>query len=37
MKVTIIGLGLIGGSIAIDLRAEGFAPKLPVSITMKST
>lgn len=28
MKVTIIGLGLIGGSIAIDLRAEGFATEI---------
>jgi prephenate dehydrogenase len=27
MKVTIIGLGLIGGSIAIDLRKAGFAAK----------
>lgn len=25
MKVTIVGLGLIGGSAAIDMRAEGFA------------
>ena len=25
MKITIIGLGLIGGSIAIDLRKAGFA------------
>lgn len=28
MKVSIIGLGLIGGSIAIDLRAEGFATEI---------
>lgn len=27
MKVTVIGLGLIGGSIAIDLRKAGFATK----------
>jgi prephenate dehydrogenase len=28
MKTTIIGLGLIGGSIAIDLRKAGFATKI---------
>lgn len=28
MKVTIVGLGLIGGSIAIDLRATGFATEI---------
>jgi prephenate dehydrogenase len=28
MKVTIIGLGLIGGSVAIDLRKKGFATEL---------
>jgi len=28
MNVTIIGLGLIGGSIAIDLRHSGFATRL---------
>ena len=28
MNVTIVGLGLIGGSIAIDLRASGFAKKI---------
>lgn len=28
MKVTVVGLGLIGGSLAIDLRAEGFATQI---------
>lgn len=28
MNVTIVGLGLIGGSLAIDLRAEGFATRI---------
>jgi prephenate dehydrogenase len=28
MRVTIVGLGLIGGSVAIDLRATGFATHL---------
>ena len=28
MKITIIGLGLIGGSLAIGLRESGFATKL---------
>ena len=28
MIVTIVGLGLIGGSLALDLRANGFASKL---------
>lgn len=28
MKITIIGLGLIGGSLALDLRANGFARHL---------
>lgn len=28
MKVTIVGLGLIGGSIAIDIRAKGFASEI---------
>ncbi|MEM6344005.1 MAG: prephenate dehydrogenase [Bacteroidota bacterium] len=28
MKITIIGLGLIGGSLALDLRANGFAHHL---------
>ena len=28
MKVTIVGLGLIGGSIAIDLRAKAFATEI---------
>lgn len=28
MKVTIVGLGLIGGSIAIDIRAKGFATEI---------
>ncbi|MEL6650918.1 MAG: prephenate dehydrogenase [Bacteroidota bacterium] len=28
MKITIIGLGLIGGSLALDLRANGFASQL---------
>jgi len=28
MKVTIVGLGLIGGSMAIDIRKAGFASEL---------
>lgn len=28
MKVTVVGLGLIGGSLAIDLRAAGFATEV---------
>lgn len=28
MKVTVVGLGLIGGSLAIDLRDEGFASQI---------
>ena len=28
MKITIIGLGLIGGSLAIDLRKSKFATEL---------
>ena len=28
MKVTVIGLGLIGGSIALDLRKKKFATEL---------
>ena len=28
MKITVIGLGLIGGSIAKDLRNSGFATEL---------
>ena len=28
MKITIIGLGLIGGSIALDLKARGFATRI---------
>ena len=28
MTITIVGLGLIGGSLALDLRANGFASKL---------
>ena len=28
MKVGIIGLGLIGGSMAIDLRRKGFASEI---------
>ena len=28
MKVGIIGLGLIGGSMAIDLRRKGFASRI---------
>jgi prephenate dehydrogenase len=28
MKITVIGLGLIGGSIALDLKARGFATRI---------
>jgi prephenate dehydrogenase len=28
MKTTVIGLGLIGGSIALDLRSSGLATEL---------
>lgn len=28
MKITVIGLGLIGGSIALDLKARGFASRI---------
>ncbi|MBL7970189.1 MAG: prephenate dehydrogenase/arogenate dehydrogenase family protein, partial [Prolixibacteraceae bacterium] len=28
MKLTVIGLGLIGGSMAIDLRKAGFATEI---------
>lgn len=28
MKVAIIGVGLIGGSVALDIRAKGFAQQI---------
>src|ERR1041384_7893230 len=35
MKVTVIGLGLIGGSIALDLRKAGIATEL-VGVDLRS-